>query len=134
MTVRLDVETTIPDLPRAFREIGDELIELIAAEAELLITDRGNTRWPHPGDPRTTHSTGLSIEAFEGVAQGDHAELVNPIDYSGYLESGEWPPDGRYTRAAEETLEQGMAEFVKTLEAAIARLLPREFSKNRKKV
>ena len=51
MTVRLDVETTIPDLPRAFREIGDELIELIAAEAELLITDRGNTQVAAPWRP-----------------------------------------------------------------------------------
>ena len=134
MTVRIDVETTIPDLPRAFREIGDELVELIAAEAELLITDTSNTRWPHPGDPRATHSTGFSIEAFEGVEQGDHAELRNPQDYTGLLESGEWPPDGRYTRAAEDTLEQGMGEFIKTLEAAIARLLPREFSKRRKTV
>ena len=107
MTVQLDVETTIPNLPRAFREIGDELVELIAAEAELLITDTSNSQWPHPGDPRATHSTGLSIESFEGVAQGNYAELVNSQDYSatsnrvsGRLTAGtRAPPRRRSSRA-----------------------------------
>ena len=139
MTVRIDTETTIPDLPSAFREIGDELNELLAAEAELLITDPDtSTRWPHPGFPGATHATGLSIESFEGVTQGDHATLQttslgNALDYAGSLESGEYL-SGKYQGAAETTLEQGMAEFIKTLEVAILRLLPREFSRGRRTV
>ena len=125
MSVTITIDVSIPNLPKAFREVEQELGELLAAEAELIITNPGRTHWPHPGFPGATHSTGFSIENFEGVNHGDYAELVNPIDYSGYLESGEWPPDGRYERAAERTLEEGIPEFVKTLEAAIRRLLPK---------
>ena len=129
MSVTIEIDVRIPDLPKAFREVEQELGELLAAEAELIITDQSSTRWPHPGFPGATHSTGFSIEAFRGVPQGDYAELVNTVDYSGYLESGRWPPDARYERAAERTLEEGIPEFVKTLEAAIRRLLPKALRK-----
>ena len=52
----------------------------------------------------------------EGVPQGDYAQLVNPTRLlRATSRAGEWPPDGRYERAAERTIEEGIPEIVKTL-------------------